>query len=168
LFNGSFVFLVHLLAYGLISGVTFAGWILNSRFTAEPDLPLKIALGAAMRSVGFFSPIAAIVLLATGIGNIINVYTGTGTEWYQHSWLVVKVVLFGILLTNGALFGPSLARKRMKVVRKALEDDSPDLADEELKPLNAQIRWFFIVQTILILGILFFSVYGDGKHPGIF
>jgi hypothetical protein len=114
---GSLVFLLHLLGFGLLAGVTFAGWILNKRFTSEPELQIKLAIGLTMRTVGLFSPVAALLLLLTGIGNIHNYFGGNAAAWYRESWLVVKVVLFGILLTNGTLLGPSLARRRMKILR---------------------------------------------------
>ena len=162
------MFLLHLLGFGLISGVTFAGWILNMRFTSESELQMKLAVGSMMRTVGMFSPVAALLLLLTGIGNIYNVFLGSGTSWYQESWLVVKIVLFGILLTNGTLFGPLIARKRNKIVRSLLEEDEAPPEDETLKNLNGQMWWFYIVQSVLILGILYFSVFGPSKHPGFF
>jgi hypothetical protein len=165
--TGSYVFLLHLLGFGLITGVTFVGWILNRRFSTETDTTLKLYLGGVMRTVGVFSSAAALLMLLTGIGNIYNMYAGDAVAWYRESWLVVKVVLFGIMLTNGMLLGPSIARKRLRLLQSRLDEPESAPSDEAMKHLNGQMQWFHLVQTVLIIGIVCFSVFGPLRHPGI-
>jgi hypothetical protein len=166
--SGSFVFLLHLVGFSLVSALVVAGWILNNRFTKEPDLSLKLYVGGIARIFSYLSPIAALLLLATGIGNIYNLYGGTSVSWYEEGWLVIKVILFGVMLVNGMLFGPLMTKKRITIVREIIERGANDEATKRLNELNGQMRWFFLVQTVLLLGILFFSAFGTLKHPGYF
>lgn len=166
--SGSYIFLLHLIGFSVVSALIIAGWVLNSRLIAEQDPALKLYLGRIMRGLGLLSPIGAAILLITGIGNIYNLYGDTGVEWYTQGWLVVKIILFGILVVNGILFGPALSKKRMKIVQATLEEGETEETSATLRQLNSQIRWFYVVQAVLLLGVLFFSAFGTSKHPGYF
>lgn len=166
--SGSFVFLLHLIGFAFVSALVIAGWILNSRFINEKDLTLKLYVGGLPRIFSIISPLAALLLLASGIGNIYNLYFGTTVVWYEQSWLVMKVVLFGVMLVNGMIFGPSMSKKRLKTVQEMMENGANDENSKRLDVLNNQMRWFYIVQSVLLLGILFFSAFGTSKHPGYF
>ncbi|MEX2116734.1 MAG: hypothetical protein WEB37_07600 [Bacteroidota bacterium] len=166
--SGSFVFLLHLVGFSLVSAMVVTGWILNNRFMNETDLSLKLYVGGISRVFVFLSPFTALLLLVSGIGNIYNLYYGTSVAWYEEGWLVIKVVLFGVMLVNGLIFGPIMSRKRMKVVQEMIEGGVNDSNTKQLNDLNTQMRWFSLVQSVLLLGILFFSAFGTSKHPGYF
>jgi len=166
--SGSFVFLLHLIGFSLVSALVVSGWILNNRFIHETDLSLKLYIGGISRVFVFLSPIAALLLLVSGIGNIYNLYYGTSVAWYEQGWLVIKVVLFGVLLVNGMIFGPMMSRKRVKVVQEMVEIGVNEANTKQINDLNSQMRWFSLVQSVLLLGILFFSAFGTSKHPGYF
>jgi len=161
-----FVLLFHLLGFGMVAGATFAGWMLNARFSSEIEPELKLAVGRAMRSLSLLLPLAALLLLLTGIALIYVEYTDRGVAWLGQSWLVVKVVLFGILLTNGTILGPSIARKRFAMVQGVLDGEQELLDEGPLNHLNAQMKWYYTVQTILLIGILSFSLFGPPHHFG--
>lgn len=166
--SGSFIFFFHLLGFGLLAATVFAGWFLNSRFAGSEDSNDKIVIGKLMRSLGFMLPVAALVLLVTGIGNIFNLYFGTPRLWYQQTWLVIKIILFGVMLVNGTLFGPSLGKKRMQLIHTIAEESATEQDQQKLRYLNRQMTWFFVVQVVLLAGIVFFSAFGPLKHPGYF
>ncbi|MBI4418700.1 MAG: hypothetical protein HY563_07975 [Ignavibacteriales bacterium] len=121
-----------------------------------------------MRTVELLSPFAASVLLLTGIGNIYNHYYGTGVDWYNQGWLVIKIILFAVLVVNGMLFGPALSKRRIKTVQAMLQEGVTDDGSKTISHLNSQINWFYVVQAVLLLGVLFFSAFGTSKHPGYF
>lgn len=166
--SGSFIFYFHLLGFGLITTVIVAGWFLNLRLTATQEPGLRISIGAMMKSLGLLSPVAGLLLLATGIGNIFNLYYGTQAVWYQQGWLVIKTILFGVMLVNGTVFGPQMTRKRMRIIQNLGGEPGTDEDQKNLKYLNKQINWFYTVQSVLLLGIIFFSAFGTSKHPGYF
>ncbi|HXG38345.1 MAG TPA: hypothetical protein VNL36_06220 [Bacteroidota bacterium] len=165
--SGSYMFFLHLVTFGLASALLTANIILERKLRAEPDWGKKLYIGGIMKTFSIISPIAIGLFLLTGIGNIHNRYVEAPEAWYTEGWLVAKVILFGILATNGLVFGPKLAGKRMPLI-KAIGDKtaSPD-AEQQLKGLNNQVSLFIMVQLILFLSILFLSTFGGAKHPGV-
>jgi hypothetical protein len=166
--SGSYIFLLHLIGFSLVSALVIAGWFLNIRIAREKDLSLKLYVGGIARTLSYLSPAAALLLLVTGIGNIYNLYEGAGVPWYEQGWLVIKVILFGVMLVNGFVFGPALSRKRGAAIREMIESGASEERMKAFGDLTVQIRWFSIVQTVLLLGITFFSAFGTSKHPGYF
>lgn len=166
--SGSFIFTLHLLGFGLVSTLVIAGWILNLRFVSEKDPALKMYVGGIMRALSFLSPVAALVLLLTGIGNIYNLYYGTPIQWYEQGWLVIKIILFGVMVVNGLVFGPIISRKRIKALKLVVEAPGADEEAGKLNDLNKQMTWFYVVQSVLLLAIVFFSAFGTSKHPGFY
>ncbi|HLE31915.1 MAG TPA: DUF2214 family protein [Bacteroidota bacterium] len=166
--SGSFVFYFHLLGFGLLTAVIAGGWFLNIRFTAAQEPALRSFIATTMRSLNILSPIVGLLLLVTGIGNIFNLYHETPAVWYQQGWLVFKIVLFSTMLVNGSVFGPQISRKRMQIIQSANESPIMEEDQKNLKYLNRQMNWFYTVQVVLLLGIVFFSAFGPSKHPGYF
>lgn len=164
--SGSFIFYVHLLGFGLLTTIVVGGWFLNIRFTSAEEPYLRDFIAGMMRSLSILSPVIGLLLLATGIGNIFNLYHETPVVWYQQGWLVFKIVLFSVMLVNGSIFGPQLSRKRTRILRSETPITEED--QKHLKYLNKQMNWFYAVQFILLLGIVFFSAFGPSKHPGYF
>ena len=166
--SGSFIFTFHLLGFGLICAVIVGGWLINLRLMKVQEPALKVFLGGFLRTFGLLLPLAAVILLVTGIGNIYNLYYETPTRWYQEGWLVVKIILFGVMLVNGTVFGPILGRRRFVLLKQSAEMPATEEGAKTLAYLNRQINWFYVVQTVLLLGIVFFSAFGTSKHPGYF
>jgi small-conductance mechanosensitive channel len=166
--SGSYVFLLHLIAFGLASALLTANIILERKLRSEPDWSRKIFLGGMMKTFSIISPIAIVLFLVTGIGNIHNRYLESPEAWYTEGWLVAKIILFAILATNSLVFGPQLAGKRMQIIRALSDNTASADAKQQLKGFENQISLFFMVQLILFLSILFLSVFGGAKHPGAF
>ncbi len=164
--NGSINFLFHLLGFGLLFTTLLAGWLIERKTKKESDWDRKLYLIDIGRTFGILSPIAALVLLLTGIVNIFNRYGGTTIEWYTQGWLVAKVILFAFLLVNGALLGPVIVRRRTKLIRSIVDKTSKEDAVATIGILNKNIVTFYLVQFLLLIIILYLSVAGNGKHPG--
>jgi uncharacterized membrane protein len=166
--NGSFNFLFHLIGFGFIFTALFGGWILERRIKAEKEWNQKLFLGKISRRFGLLSPIASIIMLLTGIVNIFNLHHGNINLWYIEGWLIAKIILFAFLLINGAIFGPILVRRRTKLMQRISEKTAPEDAEATIKIMNKSISTFYLVQFLLLMIILYLSVAGGGKHPGIF
>ncbi len=106
-------------------------------------------------------------MLLTGIVNIFNLYSGNINLWYKEGWLIAKIILFTFLLINGAVFGPILIRRRTKLMQGILAKTVPDNGEVQVKIMNKSISTFYLVQFLLLVIILYLSVAGGGKHPGI-
>jgi small-conductance mechanosensitive channel len=165
--NGSINFLFHLIGFGLLFTTLFAGWIIERKTKKESDWERKLYLTGIGRTFGILSPVAALILLLTGIVNIFNRYGGTTIEWYTQGWLVAKIILFAFLLVNGALLGPIIVRRRTKLLRTVVDKSATEDAGSAVAVLNKNIATFYLVQFLLLLIILYLSVAGNGKHPGI-
>src|SRR5262245_42144468 len=108
--NGSWVHLLHIIAFGLVAATLIPSFILNRKMIAEKDPARKLAIGGIMRIFGSLAPFNVVLLLLTGIGNIYNRFFGAPFPWYVEGWLVWKVCLFGVLAFNGLVFGPMLGK----------------------------------------------------------
>lgn len=165
--NGSINFLIHLLGFGLLCTTLFAGWMLERRTKKESEWNQKLYLISIGRSFGILSPVATVIMLLTGIVNIFNRYGGSTSLWYTEGWLVAKIILFAFLLVNGAILGPVIIRRRTKLIRSIAEKTAAEDAETTIKVLNKNIATFYLVQFLLLIIILYLSVAGGGKHPGI-
>jgi hypothetical protein len=163
----SVTFLLHLAGFGVLCTALLAGFIIDRKFRNQTDYNLKLYTSQIARSVGLLSPVAAILLLATGIGNIHNRYLGSTLTWFDEGWLVAKIILFVVLVLNGMIYGPRLTRNRTKLVKGLSEQTAPANAEELIRSYNTQITLFYFVQTVLLLLVMVLSVLGTGKHPGV-
>lgn len=163
----SIAFVFHLLGLGLLTTSLVAGFILDRKIRKEPDVHLKIYTAGIAKSIGLLSPIAGILLLLTGIANIHNRFLGSPVAWYTEGWLVAKIILYVVLVFNGMFYGPGLVRSRLKIYRSQSEQAVLANPDVTIRSLNKQITMFYAVQTILFLFIIYISVFGTGKHPGV-
>jgi hypothetical protein len=163
----SYTFVLHLLSFGVLVTSLLAGFILDRRLRSEKNIDLKIYVGAIARIIGLLSPLAALLLLLSGIGNIYNRYAGSTMSWFQEGWLVAKIMFFALMLLNGVVYGPKLSRSRMNLLKSIRDQAAPPEAEKLLASVNRQLTLFYLVQTVLLLVILYLSVFGSGKHPGV-
>ena len=162
----SITFLLHLLAFGVLTTTVISGFILDRKLRKEPDHRVRLTIAGIARTIGLLSPIAAVLLLFTGIGNIHNRFIGPEMRWYTEGWLVAKIVLFVVMVLNGMIYGPRLTRGRLKHLTSIAEQSAPPNADGALRSFNRQITMFYFVQMLLLLLVVYISVFGSGKHPG--
>ena len=165
--NSSINFLFHLIGFGFVFTALLGGWILERRIRAEKEWNQKLFLGKVSRRFGFLSLISSIIMLLTGIVNIFNLRNGNINLWYNEGWLIAKIILFAFLFINGAVFGPILVRRRTKLMQVISEKTMPEDAEATVKIMNKNISTFYLVQFLLLIIILYLSVAGGGKHPGI-
>ena len=163
----SIAFVLHLLSVGILTTTLLAGFILDRKLRKEPDLRLKLSTAGISRTIGLLSPVAAILLLVTGIANIHNRFLGLTSMWYAEGWLVAKIILYVVMVFNGMFYGPSLMRGRLKILRSQAEQAAPMNADTLIRSFNKQLTLFYAVQTLLFLFIIYISVFGTAKHPGV-
>jgi hypothetical protein len=163
----SVTFLFHLVGFGVLFTALLGGYIVDRKLRRQTEYNLKLNSAQIARAIGLLSPVAAIVLLATGIGNIHNRYIDTTLNWYDEGWLVAKIIVFAILVFNGMIYGPRLTRNRAKLIKALSEQSAPANAEEMMRSYNTQITLFYLVQTVFLLLILLLSVFGTGKHPGV-
>ncbi len=166
--NASINFFLHLISFGLIFTSLLGGWLIERKFRSEKSWEQKIFIGTISRPFGLLSLVASVLMLLTGISNIFIIYEGNITLWYTSGWLIAKIILFAILLVNGAIFGPTLLRRRTKLIQPLISETPSEEIENNIKVLNKSISTFYLVQFFLLMIILYLSVVGSGKHPGLF
>lgn len=166
--SGSFSFFFHIVGVGLVSAIVLGGWVVNRRIVKEKDVKLQLYVSQLSRPFGLASPFVVLLLLITGIGNIYNRELGTSIHWYNEGWLVAKLFLFAIFAVNGGVFGAVLGRRRTALLRTMSEEQPPERAEDTLKNYNRQFSWHYLVQFLLLVIIIALSIFGDGRHPGVF
>ncbi len=163
---GSINFLFHLIGVGLLFTALVGGWMLERRIRVEKESSLKLFIIKINRRFGFLSIFSSILLLLTGIINILNRFGEQSNLWNTSGWLVAKIILFAFLLVNGAVFGPILVRRRTKLLQNKQEKSESEETENNFKFLSKSISTFYLVQFLLLLIILFLSVVGGGRHQG--
>lgn len=163
----SIAFLLHLVGFGVLCASLIGGFILDRTLRSQTDFNLKRYAARIARTIGLLSPVAAILLLASGIGNIHNRYLASTLTWFGEGWLVAKLILFAVLVLNGVIYGPQLTRNRLNLIKALAEESAPPNAEGLMRSYNNQLTLFYIVQTLFLLLILFLSVIGPGKHSGV-
>ena len=94
-------------------------------------------------------------MLLSGIGNMRLL----GYGLLDLGWLTAKIIFFAIAVISGALFG-IVARKRGALVQIMAAGTAPANAQETLSGYDRQVSLFNIVMPILLLIILWLSIYG--------
>jgi putative copper export protein len=163
----SYNFLLHILAFGFSAAALIAFFVLNKKMNTEPDWERKLYIGGIMRMFASFGPYVVIILLLTGIGNMMNRY-GLGGVWPRETWLEVKIVLFIILSINALYIAPRINTKRAMLIKSAMDNKRPDNFEQLLSKQSRVIQIFLYVQAALLLSIVVLSALGSGKHPGMF
>ncbi len=153
-FLGQLVFLFHLIGFGMIVTLLLSGPILERKFKRAQTLEAKLALQKALKSVGLLYPMAVILLLLTGMGNMY--YRELGL--FKAGWLTAKIIFFAILVVNGAMAG-ARAGKRGRLIEQLARGETPPKALSEMQHYNKQQSIFYVTQTVLVLIVLALAVF---------
>lgn len=151
--------LFHLLGFGLIMTLLVSGWLLHKQYTGTTDFKTKSVILSSARSIGLLSPIAILVLLITGIGNMHVRSLGLFDEY----WLGIKVVLFAIAAVNGIVFGIR-SKKRGMLVAELAQGTAPPGSESRLATMDRNALAFYVIQAILLAAILILTVWKPGRY----
>jgi|WetSurMetagenome_2_1015567.scaffolds.fasta_scaffold75556_2 hypothetical protein len=149
--------ILHLTGFGLLVTATLGGWILFRRYLQLDDYRSQAALLKGARSIGLLSPLAILVMLVTGIGQI-HFY---GYGLFAQTWLTLKLSFFLIAATAGVLFSIR-SSKRGQLIDQLAEGTAAPEAEKIVRRLDSQQRVFYFVQSTLLLLILLLSVIKPG------
>ena len=137
-----------------------AGFILNSHYKKAVDIQSKAVILKTLKSVGLMSPLGMLIMLVTGIGNMVVREFGLFTD----GRLTAKIIFFAIAMISGILFAVK-SRKRSALVRQMAEGQAPTDSEQLLQSYDKQISMFYVAMSILLLIILYLSVMG---HVALF
>jgi hypothetical protein len=146
-------FLFHLLGMGLIFASLFGGLVIHFRFLGSRDWKSRSVILPVARVIGLFSPAGTVILLLSGIGNIVALSLSP-----MPFWLHLKLSLFAVLVVLG-VWGAVLARKRAGLVIALAGGNPAPGAEEKLRSAEAFGSSVFIVQGLLFLAVIAISVF---------
>ena len=149
------ILLFHFIGFGILVTINIAGFILNSQYKKASDLQSKAILLRALRPIGLLSPIGILIMLITGIGNMHMLGLGV----LSVGWLTGKIIFFAIAAISGIIFGIT-SRKRGALVAQMLAGTAPSDANQLLSGYDRQVSLSYIVFPVLMLIILWLSIYG--------
>ena len=146
----------HFIGLGLLVTTTVAGYLLNGQYSKAGDYESKAIILRALRPIGLLSPVAIVLMLLSGIGNM-HVLGFTVLD--LPGWLAYKIVFFALALISGILFSIK-SRKRGKLIGQLAAGNAPERAEETLRGLDQQISLFYPVLAILFIIIVLLSIVG--------
>ena len=147
--------LFHFIGFGLLMTTTVAGLFLHLQYRKVQDIRSKMLLLRALKPIGLLSPVAMGIMLITGIINMSEIGVGIFTL----GWLTAKIGFFAIAIVSGVLFSMK-SRKRAALAQKIVSGTAPPYAEEMLDELDKQLLLFYVVMPLLLLVIVYLSVWG--------
>lgn len=166
--------LLHFIGLGLLVTIQIAGFVLNSQYKKAPDLQTKAIYLRALRPIGLLSPVAILLMLITGIGNmyLLGMFSTSNTmethATTMHSQGIIlidfpllekKIAVFIVAATLGIIMG-IMSRKRGSLVASMVKGDAPQNANTFLEVLDKKIQTLSIVMSFLLLTLIYLSVLG--------
>ncbi len=149
----------HLLGVGMIFTLLFAGPIIEANFRWENDIRMKQHAAKMLRSVGLLSPFGALVLILSGIGNMIFLHITVGDLFTSAGWLGLKLIFFIVLLGIGMAVSPKTARQRAMLLDQMNQINPPEDATEKLEALNSKQTLFFVINWVLVVIIVLLTLF---------
>ncbi|MFZ1081835.1 MAG: hypothetical protein WAO19_07910 [Candidatus Kryptoniota bacterium] len=144
----------HLIGVGMIFTLLFAGPIVETNFRWENDISMKRHAAKLLRNIGLLSPFGALVLMLSGIGNMIGLNISFVNLFGSSAWLGIKIIFFIVLLAMGMVLSPKTARQRASLLEQMSQQNPPEDINDKLSALNKRQTIFFVANWVLVLLIL--------------
>jgi len=156
-FNISMLF--HLVGVGMIFTLLFAGPIIESNFRWESDVRMKQHSAKLLRGIGLLSPFGALVLVISGIGNMVSLQITFANLFGSDAWLGLKLLIFIVLLAMGMALSPKTARQRLLLLEHMSQPVPPEDIEDRMDSLNKKQTIFFAINWALVLSILLLTLF---------
>jgi hypothetical protein len=145
--------LFHIIGVGLIFASLLGGLVIHFRFLGSRDWTSRASILPVAKTIGLFSPAGVVVLLLSGIGNIVALSLTNPMPF----WLHLKLSIFLVLVVLG-VWGAVLARKRAGLIVSLASGNSIPDAEKKVRSNDTMISSVYLVQGLLTLGIVALSV----------
>ena len=148
----------HLIGVGMIFTLLFAGPIIEANFRWENDVRAKVHAAKLLRNIGLLSPFGALVLILSGIGNMITLNITIWDLFGKAWWLALKLLIFIALLIMGMVISPKTAKARAMLLDQLNQLNPPEDANSQLSVLNSRQTGLFILNWVLVLVIILLTI----------
>jgi hypothetical protein len=121
----------------------------------DRNFPLVARLGAFLGGMDRVAQYGSLVLVLSGIGQMWAKNITIGSLGGQYFWLFWKILLFALLVINGAATAGPAIRKRVRLLRQLAEQGEPTPEQElELTKSATFMKLTGIPQMAILLAIL--------------
>jgi hypothetical protein len=146
--------IIHLIGFGLLAGVVFITPVLESSLRKTVNYTDALGQLKLISKVGLLSPIAVVVMLASGIG-LMYAY---GYGIFTYGWLTGKLLIFPRVAPERRICRSQYQQETREIYEElAAGKDNPRLPGELLRMHNRQSQ-FTRLQALFLLMILIFTV----------
>ena len=145
--------LLHFVGIGLVFTTLIAGWLLHAQYLKAPDYRSKREILMVLRPIGLLSPFSTLLLMASGLTNMVLLHYDPTTAL----WLSIKLLLFVAAALAGIFFGARSSR-RSRLVSLLAEGNAPAGTEANVAALDKQQRVFFLFQGAVLFVILGLSI----------
>ncbi|MEI7673694.1 MAG: hypothetical protein WCK00_16440 [Deltaproteobacteria bacterium] len=150
----SFTLLLHMIGLGMLFTAVIGGWILNMQYQKADDWKTRAIILKSLRPIGLLSPIAVLVMLISGIGNMHATHVGIFTE----RWLTLKILFFTASAGLG-IYAGILGAKRGKLVARIAGGTAAEGSEKNAGELASQQKMLGFTQFALLFVILVLSLF---------
>lgn len=146
--------LLHMIGLGMLFTTVYAGWLLNVQYKKADDWNTRAIILKNLRPIGLLSPIAVLIMLISGIGNMHAIHYGLFSE----RWLTLKILFFIVASGLGIYMG-IVGAKRGKLVAQIAGGTAPQGSDIVAQQLASRQNVLAIVQFLVLLLILVLTIF---------
>ncbi|HET7153323.1 MAG TPA: hypothetical protein VFJ29_06125 [Candidatus Kapabacteria bacterium] len=151
---------IHVIGFGIVFGMMLVGPIIEKQFQTATDWSARAKLGMVSKRLAMFSPVAIIILLLSGIGNMMTFgFTMSdafsGAAW----WLGVKIVLFVCLALNGIFNARKLGEARGVIIMGAMQGKGGAEAEAALQATYKRMNMFFRIQGFMLTVVVIMAIF---------
>ncbi len=152
----SFWMFLHMLGVSIIGFLVVSITFVERMIRSTPDWKQRAILGMYMRRIGMFSPAGTLLVLISGIGNMVAAgYTMSGAFSGTSSWLGIKITLFVLSAVIGSVMSMSMGKKRGAIVMGVMQGGDPAAADKALAATYGTVNAVAVIQTLFYVAILY-------------
>lgn len=144
---------IHYLGIGVLITSILGGFIIHNSYRKSSNINDQLVILKILRPIGLLGPIGLGIMLISGIGNLI--FLGFASQdVISQRWLMEKLFMFFLVLIIG-LYSGIRSKKRAKLIEQIISGN--ENAKIEKQKFDKTSNTFLIIQTILLLAILFRS-----------
>ncbi len=144
---------IHYLGIGILINSILGGFIVHNSYRKSSNITEQLIFLKILRPIGLLGPIGLGIMLISGIGNLM--FLGFASQdVISQRWLMEKLFMFFLVLIIG-LYSGIRSKKRATLIEQIISgNENTKIEKQKFDKIS---NTFLIIQTILLLAILFRS-----------
>ncbi len=144
---------IHYLGIGILITSILGGFIVHNSYRKSSNITEQLIFLKILRPIGLLGPIGLGIMLISGIGNLM--FLGFASQdVISQRWLMEKLFMFFLVLIIG-LYSGIRSKKRATLIEQIISgNENTKIEKQKFDKIS---NTFLIIQTILLLAILFRS-----------